>query len=148
MLRSMIVSLFVLISLLGVGSALMPQSASAASAAACVRGSGSGASFFLGFPTWYKYLDGGWNGTECVVNFDFTQPRDFSRVALAIFEIVLRIGGIAAVVFIVVGGFQYLTSTGEPDKVAGARTTIMNAIIGMFLTIMASAIVNLIGRAI
>lgn len=108
------------------------------------------ADYFLKFPTWYKYLSPNFDDVkkECVIQFSFTEPADYARVLLAIFEILLRVGGIAAVLFIVYGGFQYIISTGEPDKTAAARTTIINAVVGMFIAMLATVIVNLIGRTL
>lgn len=110
---------------------------------------------FLSFPTWYKYLDKApGSGGRC----DIAVPKDaegntridqvIAPVLLAIFEIILRIGGIAAVGFIIFGGFQYLISQGEPDRTKGAKNTILNAVIGLVITLSASAIVNIIGRNI
>lgn len=110
---------------------------------------------FLSFPTWYKYLDKApGSGGRC----DIAVPKDaegntridqvVTPVLLAVFEIILRIGGIAAVGFIIFGGFQYLISQGEPDRTKGAKSTILNAVIGLVVTLSASAIVNLIGRNI
>lgn len=95
-------------------------------------------------PTWYKYLDGteSANGT-CTLNFDF--PDDLPAIALAIVEILLRIGALAAVAFVIYGGFMYLTSQGEPDKAAGARHTIINAVIGLVIAVLATSIVSFIG---
>lgn len=110
---------------------------------------------FLSFPTWYKYLDKApGSGGRC----DIAVPKDaegntridqvVAPVLLAVFEIILRIGGIAAVGFIIFGGFQYLISQGEPDRTKGAKSTILNAVIGLVITLSASAIVNIIGRNI
>lgn len=93
-------------------------------------------------PTWYKFLKETTVAGKCTP--DFTFPDDVGRILLAIFEILLRIGGIAAVVFIIYGGFQYLTSQGEPDKAKAARTTIINSLVGMVIAIMATVIVNLV----
>ncbi len=97
-------------------------------------------------PTWYKYLDEETVGGKCSAKVNF--PEDLSRILLAIFEILLRVGGMVAFFFIIYGGFQYLTSQGEPDKAKAARTTIVNALVGLVLAMMASVIVNLIARNI
>jgi SNF family Na+-dependent transporter len=133
---------FVALNLLLAGSVFFPATASAATEAQC---SGSG-NTFLGFPTWYKYLDHSWEGGDlgCDIRFSVTSTRDIGRVMLAIFEIVLRIAGIVTVVFIVYGGFQYLIARGEADRAKAARTTIMNALIGLVIALFASAAVNLI----
>lgn len=119
-------------------------------------------SSILGLPTWYKYLDVGkeTDGNGAVVkNCAIIGPRktDAQRaeldipaviglVALAIVEILLRIGGLVAVVFVLMGGFKYITSQGEPEKTKSARMTIINAMIGLMIAIMATALVAFVGR--
>lgn len=100
---------------------------------------------FLGFPTWYKYLHPTITSAgECTLQFDIKE--DLPKVLLAVFEIILRVGGLIAVGFIVYGGFQYMISQGNPDQTKAARGTILNAIIGLVITMSAVAIVNLIGK--
>ncbi len=56
--------------------------------------------------------------------------------------------GIVCAIVIVMGGIAYVTSTGEPQKVSTAKNTIMNAAIGLIITLLAAAIVNLVVNAI
>lgn len=150
MMRRIFISLMIAASFLTASAALLPAAASAATPANCTQESGS----FLGFPTWYKYLEPNIVGTECKLTF----PKDSAgnesvilaipRILLAVFEIILRIAGLAAVGFIIFGGFQYLISQGEPDRTKGAKSTILNSVIGLAITLSATAIVNLIGRNI
>lgn len=51
---------------------------------------------------------------------------------------------IIAVVMIVIAGVKYMTSQGDPGKVAGAKNTIMYAIIGLIIVIFAFAITNFV----
>jgi len=97
-------------------------------------------------PTWYKFLGDHQSGGKCTPTFNF--PADIPRVLLALFEIVLYVGGIVAVIFVIYGGFLYLTTQGEPDRASNARTTIVNAIVGLVITMLSVVIVNLIGRNI
>ena len=94
----------------------------------------------LGFPTWHKYLTK--EGSDCIIKFDI--QKDFPKILLAIFEIILRIGGLVAVGFIIYGGFRYMLSQGEPDGIKGAQATIVNALIGLVITISATVIVNVV----
>ncbi len=61
-----------------------------------------------------------------------------------IIEVIIGVLGIAAVVIIVLGGVQFLTSTGDPGKVKKAKDTIMYGIIGLVVAILAFAIVNFV----
>lgn len=129
-------------------TALMPSTAQAATRENCQGVSDR----ILQFPTWYKYLNPQYSETtvdgitsgEC--NIDFTFPADIGKLLLAVFEILLRIAGILAIIFTIWGGFQYILSQGEPERASNARSTIVNALIGLAIAISAVAIVNLIGR--
>ena len=118
----------------------------------CSEGSGAGS--FFGFPTWYKYLKSREvpleNGTICSPHL--TGLNDIWLIGLAIIEILLRISILIAIVFVVVGGFKFITSNGDvggggkPDKIASARRTVIDALVGMAIAIVAIAIVSYLGR--
>jgi hypothetical protein len=102
---------------------------------------------FLGIPPWYAYLnDNGKSGTDCtpVVN----QPQDILLIGLAILDILMRVAAILAVIFIIIGGIKYTTSQGSPDGTKNAKDTIVNALIGLGITIVASGVISFIARAI
>jgi len=103
-------------------------------AAACKSG-------FFGLPSWYKYLE---LDKQCQVT-NFTVPGDLVLVALAVVDILLRVAGIAAIFFVVFGGVQYATSQGNPDATAKAQGTIVNALIGLALSVVAIAGVSFLG---
>jgi len=52
--------------------------------------------------------------------------------------------GLIAVVMLVFGGFRYIISGGDSSKVTAAKNTIIYAIIGLIIVILASAIVNFV----
>ena len=58
-----------------------------------------------------------------------------------VIQILAMIGGVASVIMVMVGGFKYVTSTGEPAKVSSAKDTILFALIGLVVTISAQVIV-------
>jgi hypothetical protein len=127
----------------------------------------------LGVPTWYKYLevqpvDTAADGQQICqvvgpcVNKDTGEPVSScdgtttrlniavvtQRVAIAILDILLRIAGIVAFVFIVVAGFKFVLSEGDSNKAKDARNTALNAAIGLGIAIVATGIVSFIGRSI
>lgn len=130
--------------LLAGGTVLLPATVDAATREACGKTSSS----FLSFPTWYEYLDPTFDEATNQCNLNFTFPDDIGKVLLAGFEIILRVGSLVAIGFVIYGGFQYIISQGSPDSIKNARTTIINALVGMVITIFASAIVSLIGNSI
>lgn len=95
-------------------------------------------------PSWYKYL-GGKTDAAGYCNVQFAFPEDIGLVLLAIFEILLRIAAYVAIGYIIYGGINYIISQGEPDKVGGAKQTILNAIIGLIVAMLATAVVNFVG---
>jgi hypothetical protein len=65
-----------------------------------------------------------------------------------IINTVLMIVGLISVAFLIYGGVQYTTSAGQAEKVKNAKNTIMYAIIGLVVSILAFAIVNFILKEI
>ena len=61
---------------------------------------------------------------------------------------VLYIVGIIAVVMLIYGGLRYVMSGGDSKKVTDAKNTILYAIIGLIVSILAFAIVNFVINAI
>lgn len=57
---------------------------------------------------------------------------------------VIVVAGIVAVIFIIVGGVQYMTSSGDPSKTKKAKDTILYACIGLVICALAFAIVNFV----
>jgi len=112
--------------------------------AGCTAGSGG---TFLGLPTWYKYLPTSDNiAGKCTPRLDLlNNPNSIAAIVLAIVELLLRLGGMVALGFVIYGGFRYLTSQGEPENTNSARQTIINALIGLFIVILATGIVRFVG---
>lgn len=108
----------------------------------CTLNAGSGAPRII--PTWYKYVPGQLTESgECAVanNLGGTLPV---LILMGVFDILLFLGGFIAVIMIMFAGYKFLTSTGEPQKIAGARTTLFNALVGLAITIVASQIIGFV----
>ena len=65
-------------------------------------------------------------------------------VAQNIINVVIAVLGIVAVVFMVIGGVGYTTSQGDPNKTNKAKNTILYAILGVILAVLAYTIVNFV----
>ena len=61
-----------------------------------------------------------------------------------IVNVVLYIVGIVAVVMMIIGGFQYITSSGDAAKVTKAKNTILYGIVGLVIAVLAYAIVDFV----
>lgn len=61
-----------------------------------------------------------------------------------IINTIIYIIGAVAVVMLIVGGVRYVTAAGNPDRVKGATNTILYAIIGIVVAVIAFAAVNFV----
>jgi hypothetical protein len=67
---------------------------------------------------------------------------------LAVLDMLLRIGGFAAVISIIIAGVQYIMSTGSPEKGTSARKRLTNSLIGLAIILIATGLVSFIGNSI
>jgi hypothetical protein len=100
----------------------------------------------LGIPPWYQGLSSKDASGKCSID----APKDGKvadfiwHIALNIIEIALYLVGYIAIFFILYGGFQFLTGGSNPSQIEKARKTILNAVVGLVISISAVVIVNLI----
>ena len=69
---------------------------------------------------------------------------DLPTVIQNILNAIIGVAGVVSVVFIVIGGIQYITSTGDPGKTKKAKDTILYALIGLIVCALSFAIVNFV----
>ncbi len=103
---------------------------------------------FFGIPKWYKYLGGKMvtldDGTKtCTPVIDGI--HNFWLIGLALIEILLRIAILVAIAYLILGGVKLVTSRGNADKLQGARNTIIDALSGLAIAMVATAIVAFLG---
>ncbi|MBR3130988.1 hypothetical protein IKG31_00205 [Candidatus Saccharibacteria bacterium] len=61
-----------------------------------------------------------------------------------IINVFLYIGGLVAVVMVIVAGIQMTTSAGDPSAVKKAKSTILWSVVGLVVMILAYAVVNFV----
>lgn len=120
-------------------------------------------STFFGLKTWYAYLpttpqtDSSNNivkrdNGDYVCNIASSSSNLLGKnsfvvlIVLAVVDDLLRVAGIVAVVFVIVGGFKFITAGGEPEQIASAKKSITYAIIGLVVALIAVVIVSFIGN--
>ena len=69
---------------------------------------------------------------------------DANSLVKNVVNIILWVVGILSVIMLVWGGIKYTTSAGDTNKVTSAKNTIIYAVIGLIISIMAYAIVNFV----
>lgn len=75
---------------------------------------------------------------------DTSNTNTLPNVIVNILNGVIAVAGVIAVVFVIVGGVQYMTSSGDANKVKKAKDTILYAIIGLIVCVLSFAIVNFV----
>ena len=68
----------------------------------------------------------------------------FPDTIIGILNAVIGVLSIICVIVIIIGGVQYMTSTGDAGKVKKAKDTILYAIIGLVVCALAATIVNFV----
>ncbi len=66
------------------------------------------------------------------------------EVLASIINALLLFAGAVAVLFLIIGGFRYVVSTGNPEQVDAARKTILYAILGLIIIFIAFVLTRLI----
>ena len=104
---------------------------------------------FVGIKPWYQYLEvvpdsnGG-----CKINYEPEISQTILRIAVAIVDMLIRIAGIVAFVSLVLSGFRFVTSQGDPNKEKMARSAAINSVAGLVIAITATGIVAFVTRSL
>jgi len=67
-------------------------------------------------------------------------------IVLKIAQLLLILVGVGAVIMIMLGGLQYILSVGDPSKINNAKNTILYAIIGLVVAVLAQVIITFVIR--
>jgi len=107
------------------------------------------------FVPWYQYLTLTTDAAgHCAIsNFNGDSTRvlgahsPFLLIAMAILDDLIRLAALVAVGYVIAGGIQYITSNGSPENTKKAQQTIINALVGVVIAILAASIVHFIGAS-
>lgn len=69
-------------------------------------------------------------------------------VILSIINIALWIVGLVSVLFVIIGGFRYITAHGNEEATEGAKKTVTQAIIGVVIVVLSFVIIRVIVNAL
>lgn len=83
-------------------------------------------------------------GLQPAIPFANTARGGLIPSVLNIVNGLLVVAGIAASIYLVVGGVRYITSQGEEGETEKAKNTILYALIGLIVIALSAAIVNFI----
>ncbi|MBU0647554.1 pilin [Patescibacteria group bacterium] len=77
-----------------------------------------------------------------------TENVDIYTLLTYVIQTALILSGLIAIAFTVIGGYQYITSGGNPEKTKKATSTITMSIIGLVLILAAALVVNFVVTSI
>lgn len=79
---------------------------------------------------------------ETVVDSEAT-PQSLAKTVI---DYALYVASIVAVIFIIIGGYYYITARGDESQAKKGRTTLVNALIGLTLIVLSFIIVQVAYR--
>ena len=56
-------------------------------------------------------------------------------------RIIAYIGGVAAIIMLIIGGIRYILSGGDPGKISSAKDTIVSALIGIAVIVLGTVLI-------
>jgi hypothetical protein len=91
---------------------------------------------------------GGCIGGVETFNSNASTADNIVDFVLTIVRFMIFVGGAIAVAFIVLGGYNMITSNGNPDQYKKGLNTLIYAVIGLVISIISVTIVSLVGSII
>jgi hypothetical protein len=67
---------------------------------------------------------------------------------LRVINIALALAGLIAVLFLIIGGFRYITAGGNEDASGQAKKIILNAVIGIIVIILSFVVVRVVSNTL
>ena len=83
-------------------------------------------------------------GVSTVDPVDGGGGEDLQNAVIPIINAIVGVLGIICVIVVLIGGINYMTSTGDPAKVKKAKDTILYGVIGLIICALSFAIVNFV----
>lgn len=106
----------------------------------------TGGSSFFGVPTWYQYLEFERTNDRCSIINEGTEA--VLLVMFGVLDILFYLSGFIAAGYIIWGGLKFILAQGAPDKISSARSTILNAVIGLIIVIVASTAISFLAKKV
>lgn len=101
------------------------------------------AAAFLSTGSAYAQTGGIEGGIEATSGAD-QGTNDLTTIIENVINILLFIVGVGAVIMLIIGGIRYVVSAGDQQAVANAKNTILYAIVGIVVAVLAYAAVNFV----
>ena len=73
-----------------------------------------------------------------------SKQDDADKLIKNVINVLFYLVGIIAVIMIIIGGIRYTTSNGDASQIKSAKDTVLYAVVGIVVAILAYAIVNFV----
>lgn len=87
-------------------------------------------------------------GFSLIFGSGLASTRTLPELILAVIQLMLFFAGAIAVLFVIIGGFMYITAGGNEEQAEKGRKALTNAIIGIIIVIMSYAIIRVIENTV
>ena len=87
-------------------------------------------------------------GLNVLFGSGLAQEKTLPYLIVNVIQLMLLFAGIIAVLFIIVGGFWYITSAGNEEQSEKGRKALTNAIIGIIIIVMSYAIISVVQNTV
>lgn len=74
--------------------------------------------------------------------------NSFGGLLTRFIQLILGVVGVVAMAYIIIGGFQYMTSRGDEEQASAGKKTVVNAIIGLVIVIFSYVIIAVVINAL
>lgn len=81
-------------------------------------------------------------------NAGIKAPENVGPLIQTIVPYIFGIAGFLLLIYMVLGGLQWMTSQGDPKAISSAQAKITNALIGFVIILLSAGIVIILGRVL
>jgi len=87
-------------------------------------------------------------GFSLIFGTGLASTRTLPELILAIIQLMLFFAGAIAVLFVIIGGFLYMTAGGNEEQAEKGQKALTNAVIGIIIVIMSYAIIRVVQNTV
>lgn len=100
--------------------------------------------FVVGSHTSYAQGASDWDAWRTYIPGGMHRAGGLAGLVQSIINAALLLAAVIAVAYLIIGGYKYVTSSGNAEAVEAAKSTIMNAIIGLVIIFAAYVIIDFV----
>ncbi len=121
--KLLLASMWLALPLLLTGVAVHAEDLSSPQAAACTGSNGT------------------WDGSKCI---SVNGAKDVGSLLKDVTNTLIFVVGAVSIIMIIIGGLRYVLSGGDSSGVKGAKDTVLYAVVGVIVAVVAYGIVNFV----